>query len=345
MQRFLAANRARLAGSDYAALYAWSVESPGEFWEAVWTFCGVSAATSYTTAVRDLHRMPGARWFEGATLNFAANLLAPQRTGAAIVFANERDERVELTWQELRAHVASVAASLESLGVGKGDRVAGFIANRPEAIVAMLATASVGAVWSSCSPDFGVDAVLDRFGQIEPKVLFATDGYFYNGKSIDSLPALRSIAARLPTLRAVVVVPYRRPRTGHERDPGRDAVPAAAPAARRAHVHARRIRRSAVHSVLVRHHRRAEVHRARRRRHAAAAPQGARAAHRHLARRRRVLLHDDGLDDVELARVGARFRRDTRAVRRRAAASGPRRAVAARGTRAHQRVRHEREVI
>ncbi len=209
MQRFLAANRARLAGSDYAALYAWSVESPGEFWEAVWKFCGVCAATSYTTAVRDLDKMPGTRWFEGATLNFAANLLAPQRTGAAIVFANERDGRVELTWQELRAHVASVAASLRALGVGKGDRVAGFIANRPEAIVAMLATASVGAVWSSCSPDFGVDAVLDRFGQIEPKVLFATDGYFYNGKSIDSLPPLRSVAARLPTLRAVVVVPYR----------------------------------------------------------------------------------------------------------------------------------------
>jgi acetoacetyl-CoA synthetase len=221
MQRFLAANRARLAGSDYAALYAWSVESPGEFWEAVWKFCGVSAATSYTTAVRDVLRMPGARWFEGATLNFAANLLAPQRTGAAIVFANERDERVELTWQELRTHVASVAASLRSLGVGKGDRVAGFIANRPEAIVAMLATASVGAVWSSCSPDFGIDAVLDRFGQIEPKVLFATDGYFYNGKSIDSLPALRSIAARLPTLRAVVVVPYR------DREPDTRGIPGA----------------------------------------------------------------------------------------------------------------------
>ena len=209
MQRFLAANRARLAGNDYAALYAWSVESPAEFWEAVWQFCGVRASTGYTTVARDLDRMPGARWFEGAALNFAANLLAPERTGSAIVFANERDERVELTWQELRLQVASVAAKLRTLGVGKGDRVAAYIANRPEAIVAMLATASLGAVWSSCSPDFGVDAVLDRFGQIEPKVLFATDGYFYNGKSIDSLPALRTIAARLGTLRAVVVVPYR----------------------------------------------------------------------------------------------------------------------------------------
>ena len=209
MQRFLATNRARLGSGDYAALYAWSVESPAEFWEAVWKFCGVRAATRYTTAARNLDRMPGARWFEGARLNFAENLLAPERTGNAIVFSNEREDRSELGWQDLRTQVASVAASLRALGVGKGDRVAAFIANRPEAVVAMLATASLGAVWSSCSPDFGVDAVLDRFGQIEPKVLFATDGYFYNGKSIDSLPAVRQIAARLSTLRAVVVVPYR----------------------------------------------------------------------------------------------------------------------------------------
>jgi acetoacetyl-CoA synthetase len=209
MQRFLAANRTRLTGDDYAALYAWSVSSPAEFWEALWEFCGVRASTRYTTVVRDLARMPGARWFEDASLNFADNLLAPERDGPAIVFANERGERIELDRRELRAQVASVAAHLRALGVGKGDRVAGFIANRPETVIAMLATASLGAVWSACSPDFGVDAVLDRFGQIEPKVLIATDGYFYNGKSIDSLPALRAISARLPTLRAVVVVPYR----------------------------------------------------------------------------------------------------------------------------------------
>ena len=220
-RRFIAANRARLTGDDYAALYAWSVESPAEFWEAVWKFCGVRSAAPYTLLARDLERMPGARWFEGATLNFGENLLAPQRTGAALVFANERDDRLELSWQELRAQVASLAASLRALGIGKGDRVAAFIANRPEAVVAMLATASLGAVWSSCSPDFGVDAVLDRFGQIEPKVLFATDGYFYNGKSIDSLPALRQIAARLSILRAIVVVPYR------DGDPDANGIPGA----------------------------------------------------------------------------------------------------------------------
>jgi len=209
MQRFLDAHRERLARADYAALYDWSVSSPTEFWAAVWEFCGVRAESAYTDVLRDGHLMPGARWFEGAKLNFAANLLAGERTGAAIVFGNELGERTSLDWQELKRQVASVAASLREIGVAKGDRVAGFVANRPEAVVAMLATASLGAVWSSCSPEFGVDAVLDRFGQIEPKVLFATDGYYYNGKKIDSMPSVRAIAAKLPTLARTVVVPYR----------------------------------------------------------------------------------------------------------------------------------------
>jgi acetoacetyl-CoA synthetase len=209
LRRFIATHRARLRGDDYAALYAWSIASPAEFWEAVSDFCAIEYTARHTTVLRDADRMPGARWFEGATLNFAANLLAPERAGAAIVFANERGDRLELGWSELRSQVASVAAALRSFGVGRGDRVAGFVANRPEAVVAMLATASLGAVWSSCSPDFGVDAVLDRFGQIAPKVLFATDGYFYSGKSIDSLPTVRALAERLHDLQAVVVIAYR----------------------------------------------------------------------------------------------------------------------------------------
>jgi acetoacetyl-CoA synthetase len=209
MRRFIAAHREHLRGDDYAALYDWSVESPAEFWAAVWQFCEIQAVAPFKTAVRDASRMPGAVWFEGARLNFAANLLEHDTSGTAIVFANERGERSELDWHSLRAQVASVAAHLRALGVGKGDRVAAFIANRPEAVVAMLAAASLGAVWSSCSPDFGADAVLDRFGQIRPKVLFATDGYFYNGKSVDSLPMVAAVAARLSDLRAVVVVPYR----------------------------------------------------------------------------------------------------------------------------------------
>jgi acetoacetyl-CoA synthetase len=208
LRRFIAANRGRLRGEDYDALYDWSIEQPAEFWEAVWQFCEIRAALPYETVLRDAAQMPGAKWFEGARLNFAENLLAHDADGAAIVFGNERGDRSELSWRDLRAQVASVAARLRALGVGKGDRVAAFIANRPEAVVAMLATASVGAVWSSCSPDFGADAVLDRFGQIEPKVLFATDGYFYNGKSIDSLPTVRAVAARLPQLAGVVIVPY-----------------------------------------------------------------------------------------------------------------------------------------
>jgi acetoacetyl-CoA synthetase len=209
MRRFIAANRTRLRGDDYAALYDWSVESPAEFWAAVWDFCAVRASRSCDTVLRDAARMPGAKWFEGARLNFAQNLLEHDASGLGLVFANERGDRSALSWGELRAQVASVAAHLRALGVAKGDRVAAFIANRPEAVVAMLATASIGAVWSSCSPDFGVDAVLDRFGQIEPKVLFATDGYFYAGKSIDSLPTVRAVAARLPDLAAVVIVSYR----------------------------------------------------------------------------------------------------------------------------------------
>ena len=221
LRRFIDFNRARLRGDDDAALYAWSIESPAEFWAAVWHFCGVRASAPSDAVLRDGQRMPGARWFEGARLNFAENLLEHGATGTALVSCNERGERFELTWDELRAQAASVADYLRELGVGRGDRVAGLVANRPEAVVAMLATASLGAVWSSCSPDFGVDAVLDRFGQIEPKVLFATDGYFYNGKSIDSLPTVRAVAARLPGLAAVVVVPY------HSREPDLRSLPSA----------------------------------------------------------------------------------------------------------------------
>ncbi len=208
LRRFIAAERDRLAGDDYPAVYDWSIARPEEFWAAVWKFCGMRSMTDYRAVVSDFERMPGARWFDGAQLNFAANLLAPERDGAAVIFANERGERIELGWAELRRQVASVAAELRALGVRRGDRVAGFVANRPETVVAALATASLGAVWSSCSPDFGVDAVLDRFGQIAPKVLFATDGYFYNGKSIDCRPVVRALAERLPELRSIVVIPY-----------------------------------------------------------------------------------------------------------------------------------------
>ena len=157
-----------------------------------------------------------ARWFDGGTINASFNCLdrhVRDGHGAQVAYFWEGepgDER-RITYDDLLAETCRLANALKELGVRRGDRVAAFIANRPEAVVAMLATASVGAVWSSCSPDFGVDAVLDRFGQIQPKVLFATDGYFYSGKSIDSLPTLRAVAARLPDLAAIVIVPYRSP--------------------------------------------------------------------------------------------------------------------------------------
>ncbi len=213
MRRFIERNRARLAGDDYAALYDWSIAEPAAFWREVWEFCGVRGHYDPERVVEDFDRMPGARWFPGATLNFAENLLRPEHAdGVALVFANERGERLEVSRRELAREAGAVAHTLRALGVGPGDRVAAFMANRPETVAAMLATASLGAVWSSCSPDFGADGVLDRFGQIEPKVLFATDGYFYNGKSIDSLPVVRAIVERLPALAATIVVPYRNAR-------------------------------------------------------------------------------------------------------------------------------------
>ena len=209
MYRFMLRHAERLDALDYPALHRWSVERPDEFWAAVWDFCGIRARAPYLRVVEDFDRMPGARWFDGALLNYAENLLCHGQQGVALVFANERGERVTLSWPELRRQVASVAEALRGLGVGPGDRVAALLPNRPEAVVAALAAASIGATWSSCSPDFGVSGVLDRFGQIAPKVLFAVDGYFYNGKSIDCRDAVAEIAAALGGLEAVIVTAYR----------------------------------------------------------------------------------------------------------------------------------------
>ncbi len=195
--------------ADQAALYAWSIEKRPEFWDALSRFTQVAMRHAIGRRVLvDGDRMPGAKWFPGSTLNFAENLLRREDDATAMVFCNERGDRRELSWHELRVEVARVAAGLRAEGVVAGDRVAGFLPNLPEAVVAMLATTSIGAIWSSCSPDFGLQGVLDRFGQIEPKVLFAADGYFYAGKQIDSLAAMAGILEKLPSVRRVVVVPY-----------------------------------------------------------------------------------------------------------------------------------------
>jgi acetoacetyl-CoA synthetase len=201
-----------VAAEDYAALHRWSVSEPEQFWRSVWSFCGVIGEDPGGPALVDGHRMPGARWFPDARLNFAENLLRRRDRSTAIVFWSEERLKTAVTAAELYSEVSRLAQALRAAGIRPGDRVAGYLPNVPGAIIAMLAAASLGAVWSSCSPDFGVQGVLDRFGQIGPKVLFAADGYFYNGKTIDLADRLAEIAANLPSVEKVVVVPYTRPR-------------------------------------------------------------------------------------------------------------------------------------
>jgi acetoacetyl-CoA synthetase len=194
--------------SDYAALHRWSIEFPENFWSEVWDFCEVRAQTRATRIIEDGNRMPGARWFIGARLNYAENLLRRDDDAPAIIFRNERGERRQLSWHELRRETARIAAGLRAAGVQPGDRVAGYLPNMPETVIAMLATTSLGAVWSSCSPDFGLSGVLDRFGQIAPKVLFAADGYRYAGKTLDCMATVRAVEEKIPSIERVVLVPY-----------------------------------------------------------------------------------------------------------------------------------------
>jgi acetoacetyl-CoA synthetase len=193
---------------DYTDLYAWSLAASAEFWSELAHFAAVRADWGTGPALEAPERMPGARFFPGARLNFAENLLRYEDEQPAIIFRNERGVRRTLSYRELRAEVARVASGLRAAGVRAGDRVAGFLPNLPEAAIGMLATASLGAIWSSCSPDFGVHGVIDRFGQIAPKVLITADGYFYAGKRLDSLEAMAEVLSRLPSIERVVVIPY-----------------------------------------------------------------------------------------------------------------------------------------
>ena len=195
---------------DYTALFRWSTDEPEAFWREVWNDAGIVGDSGSRTLV-DADKMPGARWFPDAQLNFAENLLKGRSlddTGDALVFWGEDKVKRRLSNAELVAGVSRVAQGLRAVGVQKGDRVAAYTPNTPEAIIAMLASASLGAIWSSASPDFGVQGVVDRFGQIEPKVLFTVDGYWYNGKPQPVLDKLAAIVKRLPTVQRVVVAPY-----------------------------------------------------------------------------------------------------------------------------------------
>ncbi len=209
LTRFMQAlQRDGLRLSDYEALYEWSVHEPAAFWERFWKWGGFKVSRAHE-AVLEHPVMPGAEWFRGARLNFAENLLRFADDRTALIGVDERGgEPVRLSYRELHGQVARFARFLDACGVRRGDRVAGFMPNRIETVVAMLASASIGAVWSSCSPDFGLRGVLDRFGQIEPKVLIATDGYLYNGKAFDSRGRVAQVAEEIRSIERVVLVPY-----------------------------------------------------------------------------------------------------------------------------------------
>ena len=192
---------------DYASLYRFSIDRPADFWRAVWDFTRIRGSMG-ERVIGHPDRMPGAQFFPDARLNFAENLLRRRDGTTAIVFNGEGKVQRSLTFAEVFAQSCGVAVALKEAGIQAGDRVAAFIPNIPEAIVAALGTAAVGAVWSSCSPDFGVQGVIDRFGQIEPKILLSADGYFYAGRTHDSLEKLADIQRRLPTVQKTIVIPY-----------------------------------------------------------------------------------------------------------------------------------------
>jgi acetoacetyl-CoA synthetase len=218
--RWLAEER-DLQFEDYASLWRWSVTEIEEFWRSIWDYFDVMASRNTAGATRELEDaepyddvlaervMPGARWFEGAQLNYAEHIFRGKDDNeVAVLYASELRELSELRWGELRERVAAIREGLRALGVTRGDRVVAYLPNGPEALIAFLATASLGAIWSSCSPDFGRGSVVDRFAQIEPKVMFTVDGYRYGGKDFDRLDTVAEIAAEIPSLERIVVVPY-----------------------------------------------------------------------------------------------------------------------------------------
>ena len=192
---------------DYQTLHEWSVSNIGEFWSRFWDYAGVIGEKGNIDLTNG-DKMPGAQFFPEARLNWAENLLKRRDDAVAIIFRDEKARERQITFKELAEQVSRLQQALKAAGVGKGDRVAGYMPNMPETLIGALATASIGAIWSSASPDFGVQGVVDRFGQIDAKVMVTVDGYFYNGKVIDQLPKLAEILPRLPTIKQTIVVPF-----------------------------------------------------------------------------------------------------------------------------------------
>lgn len=193
---------------SYDDLYDWSIQKTFDFWAAMWEFGGIVASHGYNEVVDDLSRFPGAKWFSGARLNFAENLLRYRDGHTAFIFKGETQISARMTYTELYDSVARLAKSLREIGIVPGDRVVAYMPNLMETAIAMLAATSLGATWSSCATDLGPQAVLDRFGQIEPKVMFTVDGYYYKGNAFSSLTQAKEIAGGLPSLEKIVVLAY-----------------------------------------------------------------------------------------------------------------------------------------
>jgi acetoacetyl-CoA synthetase len=204
---------------SYKELYDWSVDRIPDFWAAVWDFVEVKASKGYESVVDDVTRMPGAKWFAGARLNFAENLLRHRDANTAFIFKGETQKSARMSYAELYNSVGRLAESLRRLGIRPGDRVAAYMPNMMETAIAMLATTSIGAVWASCATDIGPGAAIDRFGQIEPKVLFTVDGYFYKGKAFDTLSNAAEIVSKIPSVQKVIVAGYREKRPDTSRIP------------------------------------------------------------------------------------------------------------------------------
>jgi len=193
--------------SSFTDLYAWSIENKNQFWELVWDFFDVIGSKGTTPYIDPLNKMPGSKFFPTGKVNYAENMLSGNNSGVAIVFKSENKLRKEVSWEELKGQVAALANFLKKEGVVKGDRIVAYMPNMPETVIMMLATSSIGAIFSSASPDFGVDGVLDRFGQIEPKIILTTDGYWYNGKAVNITEKVLDIVEALPSLQKIVVTP------------------------------------------------------------------------------------------------------------------------------------------
>lgn len=193
--------------ADYAALHRWSVENTDDFWGAIWDFCEVQATTPYAQVTQNLDQFPGTTWFPGSQLNFAANLMRYNDERVALVGLLENGRRSSYTYAELWLAVEKLASAMRRHGIVAGDRIAGFLPNIPEAVIAMLATTSIGAIWSSCSPDFGINGACDRFGQIEPRLLFTAEAYVYDGKVIDCLDKVAAMQAKISSIELTIVIP------------------------------------------------------------------------------------------------------------------------------------------